>query len=280
MAFAPYEASKHSASPIRLFKFNFGPLPEDEKRYTNADTDQAFENKAYEKIPITHGQISATTGTLDKSALEIRTTVDSELSEVFRIAPPSYVVQLIIYQGQNADPDNQFLACWSGRIVNASWERSELVMTGEPVTTSMRRAGPRRNYQKSCPHALYDNEQGSCNAPKIPLDVTCSAVYIQNTITVSSVGGDPLAYMNGSIEWVGANGRRQILSVKSATSGGVLLLAGTPVGLTPGTPMKLYKGCDHTMGPRGCAMHNNIVNYGGQPWIPLENPVNRIAEFN
>lgn len=280
MAFGPYESSRHSAVPIRLFKFNFGPLPEDELRYTNADTDQAFENKPYLRAAIKHGQITATTGTLDKSALEIRTTVDTELSELFRIAPPSYTVTCQIFQGQNGDPENQFLSTWGGRIVNSGWEGSELVLTGEPVVTSMRRPGLRRNYQKNCPHPLYDTEIGSCRAPKIPLDVSCVAVYIQNTITVSGVGGDPDAYMNGSIEWVSPNGRRQILSVRSASAAGVLLLAGTPVGLVPGTPMKLYKGCDHTMGARGCAMHNNIVNYGGQPWIPLTNPVNNISEFN
>lgn len=280
MSYAQYEDSKHDALPIRLFKFNFGPLPEDEVRYTNADTDQAFENKPYMRAAISHGPITQSAGTMDNSALDIRMSKDLELSEIFRIAPPSYTVTCMIYQGNQGDPDNQFIACWGGRIINASWEGSELLLTGEPVITSMRRAGLRRNYQRNCPHPLYDTEDGSCRAPRIPLATVCTGVFDRNVIQVSTVGGDAGAYMNGSIEWVGATGRRQILSVRSASSDGVLSLAGTPVGLTAGTNMQLYKGCDHTMGPRGCEMHNNIVNYGGQPWIPLKNPVNNISEFN
>lgn len=275
MSFDQYESSRHDGRPIKLFKFMLGPLPEDELRYTDAETAQAYENRAYKPIAISHSKITAN-GTLDRSALTIKMQGATELQDIFRIWPPSYVVGLIIYQGHADDADNQFLSAWGGRVINAAWPNSELTLTCEPATTSLRRAGLRRNYQRSCPHALYGPQ---CGAPKIPLETTALAVYARNVITVATVAGNGAAFMNGTIEWVNASGRREMMSIRSAGNDGNLKLAGTPSTLTPGTPVKLYRGCDHTMGASGCLMHNNILNYGGQPWIPEKNPVNSLSEF-
>jgi len=275
MAFTDYEDSRHGGRPIKLFKFMLGPLPEDELRYTDAETVQALENKPYTPVAISHSKLSAT-GTLDRTTMTVKMQNNTELAEVFRVYPPSYVITLQMYQGHAGDPANQFLAAWGGKVINAAWPDNELSLTCEPSSIAMRRPGLTRNYQRSCPHNLYGE---SCGAPKIPLDTICLNVYREQTITVSTVGGDPQAYSNGSIEWVNAAGRREIVSIRAAAGDGALKLAGLPSTLQPGMPVKLYKGCDHTMGARGCDMHGNILNYGGQPWIPERNPINSLSEY-
>lgn len=275
MAFDTYESSRHAARPIKLFKFMLGPLPEDELRYTDAESVQAFENKDYQPIAISTGKMTAN-GTLDNSALTVNMQGNTELHNIFRIWPPSYVVGLIVYQGHSDDPDNQFLAAWGGRVINAAWPNNQLKLTCEPTTLSFRRSGLRRNYQRSCPHALYGPQ---CRAAKIALDTSCTEIHARNTIRVGSVAGTPVAYSNGTIEWVNEDGRREIMSVWAAGADGYLKLSGTPITLKVGMAVKLYKGCDHTMGVAGCGMHNNILNYGGQPWIPMKNPVNSLSEY-
>jgi hypothetical protein len=48
-------------------------------------------------------------------------------------------VSLIIRQGHIGDPDSEFLVIWAGRIVAAHREGGEAVLSGEPVSTSLRR---------------------------------------------------------------------------------------------------------------------------------------------
>lgn len=275
MSFDDYESSRHGGRPIKLFKFMLGPLPEDELRYTDAETVQAFENKDYQPVAISTGKMTSN-GTLDNSALTVKMEGNTELHNIFRIWPPSYVVGLIVYQGHSDDPQNQFLAAWGGRVINAAWPGNELSLTCEPSTMSLRRAGLRRNYQRSCPHALYGPQ---CRAAKIDINATCTEIHARNVIRVSNTGGDYEALSNGTIEWVNVKGRREIMSIRSVGWDGYLKLSGTAVTLAVGMSVKLYRGCDHTMGMRGCLMHNNIVNYGGQPWIPLKNPVNSLSEY-
>lgn len=275
-SFGVPEESVHDGRPITLYKFTFGELPEDEYRYTDADTVHTLDDKPYMPVAISRGDITST-GTLDRTAMEIRMQRDTEIAEIFRIYPPSYTVSLVIYQGHEGDPDNQFLAAWSGRVLGCSWELSENVFTCEPVSTSLRRSGLRRNYQRNCPHALYGPQ---CRAPRVPFDTTCSAIYVRNTITVASVGPDSTLFTRGTVEWLTTTGRREVMGILGITADGHLQLVGTPATLEVGMQIRLFKGCDHTMADHGCMMHNNILNYGGQPWIPLKNPIGSLTEFN
>lgn len=275
MSFDAYEKSRHAGRPIKLYKFMLGPLPEDELRYTDAETTQAFENQAYEPIAISHSKLTAT-GTLDRTTMTIKMEGSTALGDIFRVYPPSYVITLLLYQGHVGDTENQFKAAWGGKVLNAAWPDNELTLTCEPSSVGMRRPGLTRNYQRSCPHALYGEQ---CRAPKIALNAICTGTFRDHTIRVSTVGGQPGAYSNGTIEWVNAMGRREIVSIRAAGADGAMKLAGLPPTLVEGMAVQLYKGCDHSMEATGCAMHNNILNYGGQPWIPERNPTNSLTEY-
>lgn len=48
------------------------------------------------------------------------------------------------------------------------------------------------------------------------------------------------------------------------------LMAPLP-GLAAGMSAKLYAGCDRSLSVCG-SRFDNVVNFGGFPWIPLKNP--------
>lgn len=274
MAFDAIEESAYHALPITLYQFAFGVLPEDRFCYTDAETVQFWQGDNYKPVPITRGEIESN-GSLDNSAIEVRSSLNQEVSESFRQWPPSYVMSLLIWQGQANDPDGQFRVIWAGRVINCAWEDSEVAFTCEPVSTSLKRPGLRRNYQRMCPHALYGPQ---CRAVKIASDQTVSAMYRgSNIIDITNLPGPE--YVNGQVEYVTTSGRRQILTIV-AINGHSMKFQGTPIGLLVGAPIKLYRGCDHTLGALGCGLHNNYINYGGQPWIPLKNPTNNLTTFN
>lgn len=274
MAFDLIEESAYHGAPITLYQFTFGVLPEDRFCYTDSEVTQVWQQDVYKPVAISRGEIESN-GSLDNTAIDVNMALGEGISEIFRMWPPSYVMSLLIWQGHSNDPDGQFKVIWAGRAINCAWTDSEVTLTCEPVATSLKRPGLRRNYQRMCPHALYGPQ---CKAPKIASDQTVAAVYRgSNVIDITNAPGPE--YLNGQAEYVTDQGRRQILTI-IALNGVSMKFQGTPIGLVVGAPIKLYRGCDHTLSDLGCGLHNNYPNYGGQPWIPLKNPTNNLTTFN
>jgi len=274
MAFEGIEESAYHGQPITLYQFTFGTLPEDRFCYTDAEIVIAWQQDIYKPVPISRGEIESN-GSLDNTAMDVNMALGHEISEIFRQWPPSYVMSLLVWQGHGNDVDGQFKVIWAGKVINCTWKEVEVTFTCEPVSTSLKRPGLRRNYQRMCPHALYGPQ---CRAPKIASDQTVTAVYRgSNVIDISNVAGPE--YINGQAEYVTDQGRRMILTIV-ALNGVSMKFNGTPLGLAPGAPIKLYRGCDHTLGEMGCGLHANWPNFGGQPWIPLKNPTSNLTTFN
>lgn len=291
MTFNIYEASRNRAKPTHLYLFTYGDGPKSFYAYTDAEQPVTFGVDAegdpivYEPIPIDRGAYTSS-GTLDKAAIEIRMPQDLALPELFRIYPPSQVVSMIIRQGHLSDPDNQFLACWSGRVLSCSREDNEAKLSCEPVSTTIRRPGLRRPYQYGCPHVLYGSE---CRANK---------VAATTTIVPTSFGGVTLTlpvnwvtaaraqkYLGGMVQWVNANGDTTLRSILKVTGTNVFSLSGIISGLASGAPVSMILGCNHQAGvgpqPNGDChpLHNNIRNFGGQMWIPVKNPIGMRSQY-
>lgn len=270
MTFEPFEKSRRLGQPVTLYLFRYGSATSAFYAYTDIDRPITVNGVTYEPIPIQRGSIKAS-GTLDKTLLELRTPHDVELAELFRIYPPAQPVTLFIYQGHLEDSDQDFKAVWSGRVVGCARELSEAKFQCEPVSTSMRRPALRRHYQYGCPHALYDNQ---CRADKEAATRTFAVSGVTST-TVTFLSGwagpyEPEKYIGGMLEWDSASGpeARTILRVADNT----LTLSGYTRGITAGMNVKLVLGCNHQMGD--CRdLHDNILNFGGQPFIPTKNPI-------
>ena len=86
-------------------------------------------------------------------------------------------------------------------------------------------------------------------------------------------------YLGGLVEWINVNnGLKEIRTITALRPDGTAVtIRGVMRGLTPGTQINLIRGCNHLMS--GCYTHNNILNYGGQPFIPLENPLSTKNQF-
>lgn len=280
MTFATREESRQLGEPVQLYFFRYGDNSGDFYSYTDAETSITHMGVVYQAAPLDRGNLTSS-GTLDKSTLELRTPGNIALADLFRIYPPSRVVSVIIRQGHINDPDQEFLVCWTGRILSAKYEGNECIFSCEPVSTSMRRPGLRRNYQYSCPHALYGPQ---CQADITAATTTTSLVSSTgNTVTLASGWATTdlkPKYVGGMVTWDGLAGqieRRMIISV----SGDTVALSGLVRNLVPGQEIRAILGCNHRAGlTDDCiVLHNNIVNYGGHPWIPTTNPLGQINNF-
>lgn len=284
MTFSAYESSVEDGGPIQLYRFVYGTEAGEYFAYTSSTEQQIVDHGGsvgvitYEPIPIERGSI-VSNGTLDKSAIKIGLDVGNDLAELFRVYPPSSVVQLTIYEGHIDDPDGEFVVIWAGRIVQASREGSELQLSGEPISTQLRRAGLRRNYQYGCPHALYSD---ACGASRAAATVSATVSAIDGTVVTLASGWEgafsAAKFLRGTLEWTPSGQttqRRTIIRI----DGDDLSLSGLPVALAALDSVDVVLGCNHRAfaadGGDCEGLHDRLVAYGGQPWIPLKNVVNK-----
>lgn len=270
--------SRLLGQPTELFRFVYGPLPQDVALYTDSDKPVVYLGETYSPVSISRSSTS-NSGTLDKTAIEVMMPHLLKLPQLFRIYPPSGFISLTILQGQARDPDAQFVAVWVGRVISISVEGIEAKLSAEPITTSFRRAGLRRNYQYMCPHVLYGPQ---CKASKSAATTSATVLAVSGrTVVLSGAVPGQSLYAGGMIEWASSGGAaesRTIVSVSSSGGNTSLLLTGLVPGLTAGKPVSLVLGCQHTL--TACiAQHNNAPNFGGHPWIPLKNPIGNVSPY-
>lgn len=212
-------------------------------------------------------------GNLDKSDITVTLARGTDLENEFIGFPPSHVVNLILFQGHIGDEPTlvDYPAVWVGRVGAPIFENTTIAFNCVPVSTSIQRPGLRRNYQLSCPHVLYGSQ---CRASKNAATVTRTVSGISNnTITISAAL--PQAqnkYRGGLLEWT-SGGLTQVRTIVTLSGAGtVLTVRGNLRGMTTGASVKVSLSCNRLQ--TDCAdLHDNILNFGGQPSIPLENPL-------
>lgn len=280
MTYAAIDESRHDGEPLELYVFRYGSFPGAFFAYNNGEKPFDYDGETYDPLPIQRGQV-VSAGTLDKATMKITVPMSSEIAELFRAYPPGQVVTLTIRCGHVNDPDAEFPVCWVGRVLSAAratgtsgGDMRKVDLSCEPSSTSMRRSGLRRHFQLTCPHVLYGDK---CQANKAAATVTgtiSALTYNTLTLTAGWNGSFPVAkFVGGLVEWDGdvLRERRSILSV----AGNVLTLAGPTTGLAISDTVDVVLGCNHQAGASGdcVVLHNNILNFGGFPYIPLQNPV-------
>lgn len=298
MSFAEYETSADRGEPLLLYLFRYGEPTDCIIAYNNGDRDVTVSVQdrdvvrpiLFKAVPIDNDEITAT-GKPDKSRLDIRTSDTSTLADLFRLYPPSNVVTVTIFQGHVADVSQQFLAAWAGKVIGFSTdEANRASFVCEPISISMKRVGLRRRWQYGCPHVLYAQGSFKCNASKTVATISRVLLSVSGGTLTFETTWETAArkpkYQGGLAEWVLTDGRREIRTIlRTGAADGTVVIGGSPTGLVAGMAVDLVLGCNHKAGiaaqPDGdCGpLHNNIQNFGGQPWIPDKNPVGLVNNY-
>lgn len=302
MAFNEYETSRDRGQPVMLYQFNYGVETDDVTpiyfAYTDGESAVDHGGITYDPLPIRSGSIKSS-GSMDTSELQLTVPRNAGVADLFRIYPPGRVVSVTIRQGHipNGDdpsgfaPGEQFPVVWVGRVMESSRDGAEAKLTCEPSSLSMKRPGLRRHYQWPCPLVLYGSR---CQADKPAATTSATVAAVSgNRVTLNDPWQkqvevpppeplpDPYTpvfedigarnYTSGLIEWQGPDGSEQRMILR-VTSAGEVVLSGPATGLSVADTVSVVLGCPHTL--PGCeTLHDNVVNYGGQPFIPTYNPV-------
>lgn len=275
MTYATVEASAHSGGPALLFEFagvGVGPF------YLSNVNDTVVWN-GYEFLPaaITCSDFTQT-GEMRKDALKIELPRDHPFAVQFLGYGPDNITTVTVFRGHIADGD--FIVYWKGRVISTRAADSIITIECENVFSSLRRTGLRARYQRTCRHALYST---ACGVDKLDFEVIGSATAAAGlTVTVTEAADeDDGWWVGGILSYPGSDSLRLI----TAHSGEVVTLSRPIPELeaeildSSSASVKLYPGCDHTMGTNGCSKFtqagtSNIKNFGGFPWMPQKNPFN------
>lgn len=269
MSFTAIENSRTKGNLVNLYLITYGSQPTEYFAFCSGEEAIAFNGKTYIPTEINRDKV-VVNGTSDKTMLNVAIDYSNPLVPLIKDYPPSKVIGLTIFQGHVSD--GEYLAVWIGAI--SSWKRNgDLVeLSCNPVSNSLNRTGLRRKYQLGCPHILYGSK---CGASKASFTTTKTIIGVMaNAIDLPPVWvATPGNYLGGIVEWVNATGgaeRRGILDITLSDTR--LILSGTTKDLDIGSSVQISQGCSHKID--ACKnQFNNINNYGGQPYIPLETPV-------
>lgn len=276
--FSAYEGSRHQGAPVSLFRIlGAGDPAVGPYGFTNGEAPITRSGLTYQPWPIKHTPI-AQSGTLDKNDITVSMARGTPLDDIWLRYPPSQIVNLTVFEGHTDLAPSSFTVAWMGRIAGATLRGDELDLSSQSISSALARPGLRRHYQIGCPFVLFGPH---CKASKAAATVARSVSSSTSTrITLSSALPSPASrFIGGLAEWNNpTSGLREIRTIVNVLSSGtVLQLRGGVRGAPSGTDVDVVRSCNRAM--TGCAQHSNILNFGGQPYIPQSNPLSDENQF-
>lgn len=263
MTYSAVETSLRDGNPVELYKFTLGIT---DFLYNDSDTDVTYNSETYKALTIFRTVIDQN-DEINRSGLKITVPRDNDLADVFRVYAPAEVVSVSVFRGHLSD--GNFVNIWSGRVISCDWSGAKANLECESVFSSLKRPGLRRNYQAQCPHVLYGV---ACGLNQLSHQTTDTVSVISgNTVSVPAVSGFADDYFKGGfLQFYTQAGLGQVRFITEHTSD-VLTLVAPITELSVGDSVNVFPGCKHTLDD--CTnKFNNLVNYGGFPYVPTVNP--------
>ena len=180
--------------------------------------------------------------------------------------------RLIVFRGED---ENSLTQIWAGSLIqqNCSGEMVNVVYGGGGI--SLRQLGDRRPFQRRCPFILYDDL--TCRASPQIASASVSAINpTRDVLLATGLGGYEVGYFTGGVLCPSSvysrdNVGNKFISSHNKSGASDQLRINTPVELARGDSISVLAGCDRTW--QTChSKFDNIINFGGFPYLPLEDP--------
>jgi uncharacterized phage protein (TIGR02218 family) len=254
--------------PVELYHIWQGE-GDNEHFYTSGDSSVTYDGDLYVPASIKRSlirydsQLEATSCTVQAGYIE------NPLFEYIAINPIDIYWIKIMKLFRDQDPyevDVLFL----GQIKSVSFKgiQADVECVGFEYFLAM--PIPKERYQLTCNHTIYD---ARCQVIKEDYKVTAViALDATKTVLTAAVFGTyPNGYFTGGVvEFVAGKEKRMIV----AHSGTSVTIPYRMISLEDGNSVDVYPGCDGRA--ETCRdKFDNILNYLGFPFTPIENPVMR-----
>lgn len=268
MSFEAQETSVEGGAPVELYTFIVYGVP---VRYTTAATDQVVFGNTYLSVaPLKRGPFEEA-DEIARNDLNIDCSDTFPICEYFEGPPPDDIITLEVRRLHRTDLTTETKLVWAGRVLNCSFgDGGTAQLRCENIFTRQKTSGLTRLYGAGCPHDLYGLK--GCKAPLAEHQFAGLVALISGTtLQIDGLADFPdQRFAGGFITWEPVVGQKHYRGIKSHTGNTAILTHPLP-GLETGMPVLYAKGCRHD--PEDCDTEfDNIVNYGGFPYIRKQNP--------
>lgn len=270
MTYAAREASVYEGNPIELYQFE-----RDDNmtwRFTSSDSDKTYLGNVFLATPIKRNNIEVSQD-VERSTLKIEMSSTEDFIQQF-VSEPTFLRINVTLWRYHLD-DSQVVSLWTGRVINVEQKESTAIVVCESSQSSLRRPTLRRLYSATCPHLLYGPV---CGVDKTLYEINAIISGIDGLdITSTSYGAFSDGYFLGGYAEYTKNAtflRRFITN----HVGDVITLNLPLYTAGIGDTLVTYPGCDHSLATCNNTF-SNVLNYGGQPWIPVKNPLGGATIF-
>lgn len=190
------ERSWDQGEPVMFFRFARRTVV---WCYTSSDREEVLGGDTYTPAAIERGRIRQGG---ERNKLSVTVTLPSTLpvADNWRPYPPSDPIVLTIFVRHAGETDA--IAEWVGRVVGPKFDGPTLSLTGEPTTTTSRREGNLRVWQRGCGLVLYSQGEGMCNlaTESIPVAAVLSAAE-GVSVSAPQFAAVPRSLAGGRLEW-------------------------------------------------------------------------------
>ena len=129
---------------------------------------------------------------------------------------------------------------------------------------------PRYVYQSSCRNMLFDSKCALNAATFVKSGSVQSGSTAAKIMATPGAPAGSGTYLLGKIVFTsGKNSGFSRLVSDWNGSNAFQLLYPLPYAPTIGDVFTIYPGCDKSLGSQGCGGFNNVLNFNGEPYIPL-----------
>ena len=264
-SFDIYESSTEESHPLEVYLITIGSTT---YRYTSNATDITLDSNVYTAIPIKRSKIAVSrerkeqiditfpsTNTFAKSFLGVVPGERAFVSiiRLQRDEIPTFDTQALIFKGQIGGGGYGK----DGNVIKLT-ARSIEAATGRPI--------PRFTFMGMCNHILFD---GGCQVAEGLFNGGGSVTAVtDNVITVPGANTQPDGYWTGG--WVKPDATSDFRLILAHSGNDLTLLL--PFSSTVlGANVTFYAGCDHTFDGDCATKFDNVLNFGGFPFVPTKN---------
>jgi len=266
-SFADYETSVAGSRPLEIYEFTADGST---TRYTSAATDLTVGVNTYTAIPIRRSAITTSQGR--KDTLTITFSRDNSYALGFLNANPAAITTVAIYRLQVDETPtfNTKALIYKGTLSSGNYAKGgeEISLLCRSIESVSGKPMPDLKFMGMCNHTLFDNQCGVSTTGFSLLLAPVTAVS-GTVITVTGANSQADGYWAGG--WCKPSGLNEFRMVISHSGNDLTVLLPFTQNIT-GSQIDVYAGCDHRFDGDCSNKFDNVLNFGGFPYVPTKNP--------
>lgn len=267
MTFDAFETSVEDGNVIELYQFTQGPVV---TRFTNFSETVTFDGAVWETTQISREDIQKAIES-SVNELKIFMPLDNSIASQFIGNVPGKQIDIVIYRAHFTDPAEERLVVYEGFLAQAEFDGDLLAtITVQPFTNVFKRTGPRFVYASLCNNILYDAGCKVVRGANKHTGLVSAVDLTLRTITVNGLSGMGAGWAEGGFAAFPAGGNDDQRLIVSQAGDTVTLLSNFSEDILTFN-IDVFAGCAHDI--TTCEnKFNNVINFGGYPFVPLKNP--------